>query len=38
MERIVAAVWMWSCILALRGRIIGIVAGFNKGGGIVGRG
>jgi hypothetical protein len=38
MERIVAAVWMWSCILALRGRVIGVVAGFDKGGGIVGRG
>jgi hypothetical protein len=38
MQRIVAAVWMLSCILALRGRIIGVVAGFNKGGVIVGRG
>jgi hypothetical protein len=38
MQRIVAAVWMWSCILTLRGWIIGVVAGFDKGRGIVGCG
>lgn len=33
-----AAVWMWSCILAMGGWIIGVVAGFDERRGIVGRG